>query len=81
MAVWWSERPSMGKKRGDEGHMWGSACIPNDHIDMHPVQQVSDQNRFITKRYKAHSLCLFPYVFLHITFKFDILVAQSAKNS
>lgn len=44
MAVWWSERLPVGKRRGDEGHMWRATRIPSDHTDMQPLAQVSDQN-------------------------------------
>lgn len=50
MAVWWSERLPVGKRRGDEGHMWRAKCIPADHADsQQPLTQVSDQIRLIIK--------------------------------
>ncbi|KAF1372973.1 hypothetical protein PFLUV_G00255510 [Perca fluviatilis] len=49
MAVWWSERLPVGKRRGDEWHMWRSTCIYSDHTDMQPITQDSgDGHRPLT---------------------------------
>ncbi len=58
MAVWWSERLPVGKRRGDEGRMWRSTRIPGDHTDtQQPLTQVSDQIRLINSQnviYQRH---------------------------